>query len=905
MSGAVAFDGLVPGSLLPEQGNQVKFMGQAQSPRNLSSSSPSTVAPTPSQNSAAVSHNMSDRSSRPVRREESLESDDLEVDVGRMTVLSDAPEVASPESATRTSDAATRASEVLSEMGSFAPRSTSSRLLRKLIGVDVVRRPSVDATVANVLSGAAAVKSKAGAAPASPVGSPRNSTDYQADADDGGAEQAKPAAANLVADQVEANLSIFTEDGQLPAGTMVIRFLSPLAVTLDKLRILFSVWTLLYTPVLLCFDEKHAGLVGYWVSHVLELCGDLLFFFCVPIAFVTTLGDTQLGREYLSLKKIARLRLRSWKFWCDSISVLPFLIGIFTGQLWTAAWWHLLKLFRFHWFMFMPASLFETRFLSKFQVLRMLLWIAMIMHLMACLWYWIVVNTDALPMHLQHLTSDSSSAHYLYALRTGGYMVTGKPVTAFSAGELILIVVSSPLGGIFFAFIYGNTTMLLTRMNIQMSKHHKHIAIMQRTLATLDIPPELRSRITKYHHFLAVHHNTNAYAILMQGLSMNLFIELRAHLFKKLFSEGLLFENAPAGFLRSLLQLMVEVTFCPGDLVIRCGDLGDEMYFVVKGRLEVLDAESNVIGKIGETQYFGEVALLVSTPRLVTIRAATYCLLAMIMRDKFVPVIDAHPEMKEKMMQRIKNYKYPPEEEKDEDGNVHFVGSQQQQQRKSRVSFREVSKEGIERRRSSRCGTGNRMSLARHSLGALAAGHQIHNGSSGGTVLATGARTGSAAVATEALLNMVEDVLKECIEDLEDTVCDRIETAERRVLDRVEEVGSRLLALERRVGGAAPLEAATDNVDGNIEEDTARREPEERARTDPEEARPRELNTRSKSARFSDGSDLESHDGRHSECAEGANCAGSSPGVMIDMQPPKEAGVASSASAVDNREQIL
>lgn len=258
---------------------------------------------------------------------------------------------------------------------------------------------------------------------------------------------------------------------------------------------------------------------------------------------------------------------------------------------------------------------------------------------------------------MSEIVAVSGASHYLVALKHGVYMVTGKPIRASSDGELVLIAISSPIGGIFFAFIYGNTTMLLTRMNILMSKHHKHVSLIRSTMMSLGIPADLRQRITRYHHFLAVHHNVNAYTMLMKGLSVNLFIEAKANLFRKMFSQGDFFRGAPGGFLRRLLQEMVEATFCPGDVVIRCGDIGDQMYFVVKGRLDVLSAMGVSIGKICENQYFGEIALMISTPRQVSIRAATYCLLALINRATFLPILEVYPEQKLRIEEAMKKYK--------------------------------------------------------------------------------------------------------------------------------------------------------------------------------------------------------------------------------------------------------
>lgn len=459
----------------------------------------------------------------------------------------------------------------------------------------------------------------------------------------------------------ETNFSIFAEDGDLTSFP-VIRFLSPFAVFVDRLRMLFALWTLLYTPLMMAFHRLPSFSWRLPVAYAVDTIADSVFLVGTLLALVTTVASSKAGREYVASHMIWRRRMRSPLFWCDALSCVPFLVGIFTGEVSPSSTSRLtvqsLKLLRIHWVIFMPASHFETGFHSLLQVARMFVWIVLSMHLMACMWYAVVVANGTEERHLEGLSEVTEITHYLIAVKNGAYLVSGKPTDSYSDDEMLIVAIASPMFGIFFAFIFGNTTMLLTRMNILMSKHHKHVALIQSTMRSLDIPAELRHRITRYHHFLAVHHNINAYKLLMQGLSVNLFLELKAHLFRKMFSEGKFFRDAPGGFLRRLLQVMVEATFCPGDIVVRCGDLGDQMYFVVKGKLDVLSPQGAVIGKISENQYFGEIALLISTPRLVSIRATTYCLLAMISRDKFLPILESHPEQKQSMYDSMALYKY-------------------------------------------------------------------------------------------------------------------------------------------------------------------------------------------------------------------------------------------------------
>lgn len=472
----------------------------------------------------------------------------------------------------------------------------------------------------------------------------------------------------------DVNYSIFQEEGTPPDSIPLIRFLSPLAILLDRLRMLFALWSLILAPIVLAFRDTLQEFSCHPMTVALDYTGDAIFMIGVLAAFVTTVGNSSLGQEYLSLRDIFWHRMYSIGFWCDILSIGPCVSEALAGMSqrpWTGPLHQVqvLKLFRIHWIVLMPASHFETRFWSRLQILRMLAWIALCIHLIACLWYAVILGSGTLDVHLEQVQEVTAATHYFLAFKYGCYIVTGKPVMAVSDDELVLIAVSFPFGGLFFAFIYGNTNMLLNRMNIRLNKHHKHIAMIHRTLSNLKIPSELKQRVAKYHNFLAVHHNTSAYTSLMQGLSVNLFVELRANLFSNLFTQGSFFEGAPASFLRQLLQALAEVTFGPGDVVIRCGDIGGEMYFVVKGRLEVLNPFNVVVGQISENQYFGEIAMMVSCPRKVSIRTVTYCLLAVVSRDAFMPLLDAHPELKARMFDSISSYK-PIDNEETELENI-------------------------------------------------------------------------------------------------------------------------------------------------------------------------------------------------------------------------------------------
>ncbi|MBR9971133.1 cyclic nucleotide-binding domain-containing protein [Magnetospirillum sp. J10] len=69
-----------------------------------------------------------------------------------------------------------------------------------------------------------------------------------------------------------------------------------------------------------------------------------------------------------------------------------------------------------------------------------------------------------------------------------------------------------------------------------------------------------------------------------------------------------------------------------GETLMRSGDDGDSMYFLVSGQVEVTGRAGAFVLKAGD--FFGEIALLESRPRMATVRAVTRCqLLVLDARD--------------------------------------------------------------------------------------------------------------------------------------------------------------------------------------------------------------------------------------------------------------------------------
>ena len=105
-----------------------------------------------------------------------------------------------------------------------------------------------------------------------------------------------------------------------------------------------------------------------------------------------------------------------------------------------------------------------------------------------------------------------------------------------------------------------------------------------------------------------------------------------------------LFAAVPSDELAAIARIAEEIRVDAGDTVIREGDLGDALYFVVEGRASVKKGDRQ-LAELGERGVFGELALLDPGPRSATVDAATDLTLLKISRDEFVEILAARPEV--------------------------------------------------------------------------------------------------------------------------------------------------------------------------------------------------------------------------------------------------------------------
>jgi CRP-like cAMP-binding protein len=125
------------------------------------------------------------------------------------------------------------------------------------------------------------------------------------------------------------------------------------------------------------------------------------------------------------------------------------------------------------------------------------------------------------------------------------------------------------------------------------------------------------------------------------------------------------FANADQNFVSDVVTKLKFEVFQPGDFIIREGTIGDKMYFIQEGVVDIM-SNNEVMTTLSDGSYFGgklikflftwncfklndflsEICLLTRARRVASVQAVTYCNLYSLSVDHFYKVLEQYPIMR-------------------------------------------------------------------------------------------------------------------------------------------------------------------------------------------------------------------------------------------------------------------
>lgn len=263
-------------------------------------------------------------------------------------------------------------------------------------------------------------------------------------------------------------------------------------------------------------------------------------------------------------------------------------------------------------------------------------WLCIVAHWVACGWIYLHGAPVGVAFREYYIRALYWS---VTTLATVGY----GDITPKTPNEMVYAICVMVLGVVMYGYVVGNIANLLANLDVNRKRYYEQSEQINAFMRSRKIPHALQRRIADYFSYYWERQGGDDETVMLRHLPPKLRSEVTMFLRRDILTNADIFGEADDDTLRELALELRSLLFVPGDYVCRIGEVGDSMYFVNHGSLEVLDAEGNVIAILEEGDVFGEIALLTNQARTATVRTRDYCDIYALNKQAFHAVLAKHP----------------------------------------------------------------------------------------------------------------------------------------------------------------------------------------------------------------------------------------------------------------------
>ena len=306
---------------------------------------------------------------------------------------------------------------------------------------------------------------------------------------------------------------------------------------------------------------------------------------------------------------------------------------------------------------------------TVFRLLTFSIQLFLLAHLVGCAWL-TISYMEGLPADSEWVVSEkirSTStlpALYIHSLYVGFSSMTGNAPSPTTTVEHVLTLVVLFIGVSVYGLLIGNLTALISNLNSKADDFRGKMAAVSELMVENDLPVDVQLRVRSCMQYLFGYHRKEAGQEVEVGggrqkgregwevlnvLPAYLRNELLCYMNGDIIRTVPLFRDCSDGFMRSLVPLLTPEVVIPGDLLIREGEIGREMYLLRQGELEVI-AHGRVVATLTSGGFVGEVCLLwEDTKRTASVRAVTFCDVLVLSKEDFDSVVSQYPDVQRRM----------------------------------------------------------------------------------------------------------------------------------------------------------------------------------------------------------------------------------------------------------------
>ena len=253
----------------------------------------------------------------------------------------------------------------------------------------------------------------------------------------------------------------------------------------------------------------------------------------------------------------------------------------------------------------------------------------------------------------------SSFKLYLRALYWAISNLTGlgrdiKPITV---GEHLFTLTVWCLGIFVFAYTIGTVGMLISNFDAGETRYNKTRNSVFRYMAYQKLPSELKARAFNFFEFTWARTKGVEIQEVVTDLNSALSTDVMSHICRDAVKNVPVFASRGDEFVSSIVQVLSFQAFPQGEWLMRKGTIGREMFFILKGEVEIIVDESLmfVIKTLSVGEFVGEGALFQDQgKRGGSVRAQTSCETMVLSKDGFLTVLQVYPDIEKDLLDASK-----------------------------------------------------------------------------------------------------------------------------------------------------------------------------------------------------------------------------------------------------------
>jgi len=315
---------------------------------------------------------------------------------------------------------------------------------------------------------------------------------------------------------------------------------------------------------------------------------------------------------------------------------------------------------------------------AKLRILQLLFFMIVALHWMACVYWYvsdaeieifaeaaycdgnaplsesIIFSREATNLWIpprEVICDHTNSEQYLYSLFWAVMVFTGigRDVQPVSPLEHIVSILMILGGIIMYSIVIGQATSAFSNLEASDAERRQKLEAINQYMRVKRVPNPLQTRVREYYLYMwSSHQSLNEEGGIMADLHDSLRLELHISLNRKLIENVPMFKMIKDhNCLIDLIEKLKPKIFIPGEYIVLEGEVGAEMYVVVRGIVNVLigkGQDREIVATLKDGDVFGEHALITREKRNASVRSKTYCDLLVLSKIDFDEVMLQYPE---------------------------------------------------------------------------------------------------------------------------------------------------------------------------------------------------------------------------------------------------------------------